>query len=715
MGKTNEQEKLHKNPLGKAFAIIKGTKRMEFTADEIAERVIVPKVVETDLKSIVEARLQQCGLYHRVFSRIKTPDSLVHKYQIKEYNDKKKIQDLVGIRIDLYFEDDLEICQHIMERSFDLVEWSSSESKEEEFKATKINGIFRLPEYLMAKISPATWDMAIDDTFEIQFKTMFFEGWHEIEHDMRYKQVSVWENQTAFSRYFNSILATLELCDKSIVTLFEDMGHDLYKKGKWEEMIRTHFRVKMGDQEMYPEVVELLNDDYRNNTNNLAKNIFKCPRIRLIEQLFMKGWPVPINVNTIVALLNEFRLHNDKLREIFKKRDVYNAGRVESRAETRNYDLKPLIGHRVFQSNVVLDTGKLSEEEAFKKAANYMYGWIYERYKDIAGDMPKEVATYYGERTGYTVGVIYDEKQYLMRFRTVHLDIDVGGRMWVTRARLMKEDGKLKLFAFNSYLEPDSGDYSEQELYFSYPKFYREIADNIGIFDVVKCGSSRRIVKKNQVEEVVSLILNEQHRFPVVLIISKENDEGMMDEKWLGQFRVSDFTRSVWRYCHVYTAYEDSGKEALYKLDIVEQQTPGLYVFWPKCNKQYGQNYNGIIQYDCYSASDVKECSFGRHHSKKNEYRTYDIVRGGQGFYHKLLADIRNYNVSQKFPEDREVMNEYYRSRSQVEEQSETSADWKKLFQEYSVYNNELISENQILRQKLEELQKEVYQLQPRK
>ena len=42
--------------------------------------------------------------------------------------------------------------------------------------------------------------------------------------------------------------------------------------------------------------------------------------------------------------------------------------------------------------------------------------------------------------------------------------------------------------------------------------------------------------------------------FPVVVIVSRETADGMMDEDWLGQFRVSDFTRTVWRYSHVFTA-----------------------------------------------------------------------------------------------------------------------------------------------------------------
>ena len=66
----------------------------------------------------------------------------------------------------------------MMEHMFSLVEWSESEQNESEFKPVKINGVFRLPYYLKQQISDETWEMCIDDTFEIQLKTVFFEGWH---------------------------------------------------------------------------------------------------------------------------------------------------------------------------------------------------------------------------------------------------------------------------------------------------------------------------------------------------------------------------------------------------------------------------------------------------------------------------------------------------------------------------------------------------------
>ena len=46
--------------------------RALFTKEELAARVKVPAIVEQDLKRIISDRLEQCGLYFRVFSRIKT-------------------------------------------------------------------------------------------------------------------------------------------------------------------------------------------------------------------------------------------------------------------------------------------------------------------------------------------------------------------------------------------------------------------------------------------------------------------------------------------------------------------------------------------------------------------------------------------------------------------------------------------------------------------
>ena len=117
-------------------------KRVIYTKEELAAKVKVPAIVEQDLKRIISDRLEQCGLYYRCFSRIKTASSMAHKFALKDYGaENKKLQDLVGVRINLYFDDDVEICQNIVENTFDVIGWSTSERSEEEFKPTKLNGV----------------------------------------------------------------------------------------------------------------------------------------------------------------------------------------------------------------------------------------------------------------------------------------------------------------------------------------------------------------------------------------------------------------------------------------------------------------------------------------------------------------------------------------------------------------------------------------------
>ena len=130
--------------------------RALFTKEELAEKVKVSAIVEQDLKRIISDRLEQCGIYYRVFSRTKSARSMADKFEQKAYNEEHKLQDLVGVRINLYFDDDVDICRNIMENTFEVLEWSTSKRSEDEFKQTKLNGVFRLPEYLRSAISPGT-------------------------------------------------------------------------------------------------------------------------------------------------------------------------------------------------------------------------------------------------------------------------------------------------------------------------------------------------------------------------------------------------------------------------------------------------------------------------------------------------------------------------------------------------------------------------------
>ncbi|MDO4323149.1 MAG: hypothetical protein Q4C61_11525 [Lachnospiraceae bacterium] len=620
--------------------------KVTFTKEELAAAVKVPAIVEQDLKRIISDRLEQCGIYFRVFSRIKTASSMARKFELKEYGEDRKLQDLVGVRINLYFDDDMDICKNIMEHSFEVIGWSTSERSEAEFKPTKLNGVFRLPDYLKDEISSDTWEMFIDDTFEIQIKTMFFEGWHEIEHDMRYKGEELWSHYPGFSRYLNSILATLELCDKSMVTLFEDLGHELYKSGRWSDMIKSHFRLKMGPAPMYPEVEELLDKDME-RVENLAKNIYKTSRSFLVDQLLKRSRKIPINVNTIIALLNDSQFHDSRLSAIFKARDVYNDGREESLAESRHYELRPLTRHTVFQMCAQVDGSRLKTEQPaepdmiFERAADAIYKWILRKYGVLFKDMPQMTTTYHADILAYHVTVNYDREKRRMNMHVRHMDLEVGGRIWYSEASLETDrQERVMLKVCNGYAEPEKDDNFVQEsagIFFSYPGYYKTIVDSIGIFNGLNCISKRRLLREERLPELMKAVRDPERRFPIVVIISKANQEGMMDEDWLSPFRVSDFTRTVWRYAHVFTGYEAEGRRFLEMAgigDVAEDGVPCMYIFWPDGTE------------DHYGPEDVKNCSFGRHMEARVDMRTYDIVRGGQGFYHKIVTDLRDWNVS---------------------------------------------------------------------
>jgi hypothetical protein len=307
------------------------------------------------------------------------------------------------------------------------------------------------------------------------------------------------------------------------------------------------------------------------------------------------------------------------------------------------------------------------------------------------------------------LGVIYDRDARTLRTRTKYIDLSVGGRVWITKTRLRVSDGKLWFYTVNTYLEPEGHSRLEQGLYFNFPRFYREIADSIGIIDVVRCSNNRHIVRDLQIGEALRVIRSKERKFPVVLIISKQQEDGRMDESWLGRFRVSDFTRSVWRYAHVYTAYEDSGRAMIEDLHCVETGIPGVFVFWPH-NFLMSRTENSC-SYDYYSAADVENCSFGRHRETYDQTPTYDIVKGGQGFYHMLLRDIRDSIVSCPVDDDSQRMDKYYRAKSSLMRKPESVEEWEQLLTDYNAYNIEIISENQILRERIRLMEKELFRV----
>ena len=99
------------------------------------------------------------------------------------------MQDLFGIRIAVYFQDDQALCRRIIEDRFSVVSITEDRPDADTFEApTRLNFICKLPMSCRQELPSAIYDhYPIDTTVEIQLRTVFSEGWHEVEHDLRYK------------------------------------------------------------------------------------------------------------------------------------------------------------------------------------------------------------------------------------------------------------------------------------------------------------------------------------------------------------------------------------------------------------------------------------------------------------------------------------------------------------------------------------------------
>ena len=96
---------------------------MRYNVEEIGQRIHVRQIegmgerLEEDIGGI----LSRAGMYFRIFHRAKTPYSIAQKLEKAGYgfgHNDKKMQDLLGLRVVVYYPDDLEIIRTILEKTF---------------------------------------------------------------------------------------------------------------------------------------------------------------------------------------------------------------------------------------------------------------------------------------------------------------------------------------------------------------------------------------------------------------------------------------------------------------------------------------------------------------------------------------------------------------------------------------------------------------------
>ena len=278
----------------------------------------LPPNIEKELQKNVSQLMDRSRLFYRVFVRTKSAPSVKHKFTEHElrgdsYGKSKKMQDIVGARIALYFKDDVEICRRLIETAYEVVNVSEDMEDKSNFMPKRLNYVCQLPADVRDLFSPEFFKKyPIDDTFELQIRTVFSEGWHEIEHDLRYKCKKDWDDEDELWRTMNGIFATLETCDWSILALFDQLTYRMYLSSNWEGMLRHKYRIRFAEGALGDDIKDVFLSD-----KNIAKEFLKLDRDRLIQELSSKRWErLPKNLNNIIFIANTAFINSPAIESV---------------------------------------------------------------------------------------------------------------------------------------------------------------------------------------------------------------------------------------------------------------------------------------------------------------------------------------------------------------------------------------------------------------
>jgi ppGpp synthetase/RelA/SpoT-type nucleotidyltranferase len=260
-------------------------------------------------------RMTQSGIMFRIFGRAKSVRSLEHKMQIKgdKYRAGAKIQDMIGVRIVLYFSEDVEAME-IFLCNDDLVDRSVDNLDVSTFRPQRLNLVKKIPEKYLEDFHaalPKEYAPYLDDTYEIQIRTVFSEGWHEVEHDLRYKCEEDWEGCDFFSRQLNGVIATLETAQWSMGAIFHEMAQKNLVNGNYHAMLRNKLLLRFADDDLSEPLKK-----YLDAHDDIARQLYQTDRLVFLMALLNHDAPIPLRYDNAVFLINRIDIMDEGVKEL---------------------------------------------------------------------------------------------------------------------------------------------------------------------------------------------------------------------------------------------------------------------------------------------------------------------------------------------------------------------------------------------------------------
>ncbi len=281
------------------------------------------QIIEKQIHQKIVDELNKIGLLYRIFVRTKNEKSITEKIQrkIEEGNpyqkSGKKIQDVIGVRIVTYFKDDIEVVKDILNNKFKFVGEEIDEHELTVFKPKRTNIVCQFDDNQIQilkevnSVSDKSNFNLIDNTFELQLRTMLSEGWHEIDHNLRYKCKNDWVEHKESERLLNGIYASLETNDIALKNLFHKLSYQHFKSKNWEALLRNKFRLQFQLSNLNIDLIDTLNND-----NSIGKQILKIDRSSFLLKISELDLSLPVNFNNLLYLINVIEIKNKKILEL---------------------------------------------------------------------------------------------------------------------------------------------------------------------------------------------------------------------------------------------------------------------------------------------------------------------------------------------------------------------------------------------------------------
>ena len=257
------------------------------------------------LTSDISALLSRCGLMYRIFSRVKTESSIRHKLDVKYADQKVKILDVIGVRIVVYFQDDIDALALFYSAS-DVVKKSIDEFDSSTFRPQRLNITRRIPEEMIEDFKaaiPEQFKDVIEPTYEIQIRTLFSEGWHEVEHDLRYKCKEDWAGCEPYSRALNGIIATLETAEWNMKSIFCEMARHNFLHSNYTAMLRNKFHLKIQGESLSAEL-----EGFLKSNPHLAEAALNADRLIVVYTLLTHNAKFDLTYDNLLFLINRIEM-----------------------------------------------------------------------------------------------------------------------------------------------------------------------------------------------------------------------------------------------------------------------------------------------------------------------------------------------------------------------------------------------------------------------